>query len=92
MRYFESREQVTTVGTFITYAYGYYSFELDSGEVLAFDEIEKEILKKYDLKSDQLSNEKFEIFYSIIIDDLDDEDFVILRLDFLKKVELQKRN
>lgn len=84
MRYFESREQVVVGGTFITYAYGYYSFELDDGEVLAFDEIEKEVLGKYDLKSDQFNGKKFEIFYSIIIDDMDDEDFVILRLDDLK--------
>jgi len=84
MRYFESREQVTTEGAFITYAYGYYSFEIDGGEVLAFDEIEKGVLEKYDLKSDQFNGQKFEIFYSIIIDDMDDEDFVILRLDDLK--------
>ncbi|MFD2568396.1 hypothetical protein [Pseudotenacibaculum haliotis] len=84
MRYFESREQVTTEGTFITYTYGYYSFEIDGGEVLAFDEIEKGVLEKYDLKSDQFNDQMFEIFYSIIIDDMDDEDFVILRLDDLK--------
>ncbi|MEQ6122937.1 hypothetical protein AAON49_01890 [Pseudotenacibaculum sp. MALMAid0570] len=83
MRYFESRERVTTEGTFITYAYGYYSFEIDDGEILAFDEIDKLLLDKYDLKSDQLNGQKFEIFYSIIIDDMDDEDFVILRLDDL---------
>lgn len=84
MRYFESREQVTTEGTFITYTHGYYSFEIDGGEVLAFDEIEKGVLEKYDLKSDQFNGQKFEICYSIIIDDMDDEDFVILRLDDLK--------
>ena len=83
MRYFESREQVVVGGTFIIYAYGYYSFELDDGEVLAFDEIDKLVLEKYNLKSDLLNGHKFEIFYSIIIDDMDDEDFVILRLDDL---------
>ena len=45
MRYFESREQVVVGGTFIIYAYGYYSFELDDGEVLAFDEIDTSFLK-----------------------------------------------
>ena len=84
MRYYESREQVTTKGTFVKYDYGYYSFEIDGGEVLAFDEIEKEVLEKYNLKSDLFNGLEFEIFYSIIIDDMDDEDFVILRLDDLK--------
>ena len=84
MRYFESREQVTVEGIFINYANGYYSFEVDGSELLAFDEIEKEVLEKYDLKSDQFNGQKFEICYSIIIDDMDDEDFVILRLDDLK--------
>ena len=84
MGYFQSREQVTIEGSFVTYAYGYYSFEIDGGEVLAFDEIEKEVLEKYNLKTDQFSGQEFIIFYSIIIDDLDDEDFVILRLDDLK--------
>ena len=83
MRYYQSTEKVRVVGTFITYAYGYYSFELEGGEVLSFDEIDHAVTKKYDLRSNQFNNQIFEIFYSIIIDDLDDEDFVILRLDDL---------
>ena len=83
MKYYESTEQVIAVGTFITYGYGYYSFEMDGGEILAFDEIDKRVLEKYNLKSNKHNNQVFEIFYSIIIDDMDDEDFVILRLDDL---------
>ena len=83
MRYYQSTEQVKIDGTFITYAYGYYTFELDGGEVLAFDEIEKGVLEKYNLKSGKCNGLRFEILYSIIIDDMDDEDFVILRLDDL---------
>lgn len=84
MKYYESREQIVTEGTFIAYDHGYYNFEIYGGEVLAFDEIDRKVLEEYDLKSNQLNNKKFEIFYSIIIDDMDDEDFVILRLDNLK--------
>ena len=53
MKYYESTEQVNVVGSFITFSYGYYSFELDEGEVLAFDEIDKNVLEKYDLKSNK---------------------------------------
>jgi hypothetical protein len=87
MTYFESKEQVIAEGTFITYAYGYYSFELEDGEVLAFDEVDKRVLEKYDLKSRKFADCKFEIHYSIIIDDTDEEDFVILRLDDLRNLE-----
>lgn len=84
MRYYQSTERVEVTGTFITYAYGYYSFELEDGEVLSFDEVKKTVVEKYDLKSDHFNGQKFKIYYSIIIDDMDDEDFVILRLDDLQ--------
>lgn len=87
MRYYESKEQVKAVGSFITFAYGYYSFELEDGEVLAFDEINKTVLEEFNLRSNELSNEMFEISYSIIIDDMDDIDFVVLRLDSLKLIK-----
>lgn len=84
---YETNEQVKTVGIFITFAYGYYSFELPDGEVLAFDEVKNRVLEKYNLKSNEFSNQKFEITYSIILDDSDEEDFVILRLDDLHSLE-----
>jgi len=87
MKYYESIERVSTSGHFITFAYGYYSFELEDGEVLAFEEIKKSVLEKHDLKSNKFSDQKFEISYSIIVDDTDDEDFVILRLDNLNLIE-----
>jgi len=84
---YQMNEQVKTTGNFITFAYGYYSFELSDGEVLAFDEVSKKVLDKYDLKSKEYSGQKFEIHYSIILDDTDQEDFVILRLDNLTIME-----
>lgn len=84
MRYYESTEQIKTIGSFISFSNGYYSFELDEGELIAFEEINTTILSTYELRSNKLSGEMFEVTYSIIIDDIDDEDFVILRLDDLK--------
>lgn len=84
---YQTNEQVKTMGSFVTFAFGYYSFELVDGEVIAFDEVNKRVLEKYDLKSNKFADQKFEIHYSIIIDDTDQEDFVILRLDDLHSLE-----
>lgn len=87
MKYYESTEQINVIGSFITFRNGYYSFELDEGEVLALDEIDKNVLEKYDLKSSKFEGKLFKITYSIIIDDMDDEDFIILRLDNLELIQ-----
>lgn len=87
MIYYQSTEEVKTEGRFVTFAYGYYSFELVDGELLAFEEINKGILEKYNLKSNELNGKNFEITYTIIIDDVDDQDFVILRLEHLNLID-----
>jgi len=81
---YQSNEQIKTEGTFLNFADGYYNFELNDGELLAFEEVSLRVKKEYDLKSNDFKKQKFEILYSIIIDDSDEEDFIILRLDNLK--------
>ena len=82
--YYSSEEKIEEIGTFITFGFGYYSFVLDSGEEVVFEEIRNEVLEKYNLKSEKFQGKKFNITYSILTDDLNDEDFVILRLDNLE--------
>lgn len=84
MTHWQTEEQVFTVGKFVTYGYGYYSFELGNEELLVFEEINKRLLQKYDLQSGTYQGKYFEVTYSILTEDLDDEDFVVLRLDDLE--------
>lgn len=82
--YYSNEEKIETVGTFITFGFGYYSFVLDNGDEIIFEEIKKGVLEKYNLKSGKYQGKIFNITYSILTEDLDDEDFVVLRLDYLK--------
>lgn len=82
--YYSSEEKINEVGTFITFGFGYYSFVLDNGEEVVFEEVKKEVLGKYNLKLDEFKGKKFNIIYSVLTDDLNDEDFVVLRLDNLE--------
>ena len=92
MTYYQTEEQVFTTGKFVTYGYGYYSFELGNQELLVFEEIKKELLNKYDLRTNQFEGKYFEIAYTIVTEDLDDEDFVVLRLNDLTLVSKGQLN
>lgn len=81
--YYSSEEKIEITGTFITFGFGYYSFVLENGEEVMFEEIRKTVLEKYDLKSGKFQGAEFKIVYSVLTEDLDDEDFVVLRLDQL---------
>jgi hypothetical protein len=82
--YYSSEEKIEVIGTFITFGFGYYSFVLENGDEVIFEEIRKTVLEKYDLKAGEFQGKKFNITYSVLTEDLDDEDFVVLRLDYLK--------
>ena len=47
---YQSNEQIKTEGTFLNFADGYYNFELNDGELLAFEEVSLRVKKEYDLK------------------------------------------
>lgn len=81
MSYYSAEQSMTSIGIYMGYKDGYYSFVLENNDVIDFEEINKMILVKFDLKSDELKERKFEINYKEIIDDLDDEDFIVLKLD-----------
>lgn len=84
--YYSKEEKVEETGTFITYGFGYYSFVLENGDEVIFEEIKKGVIEKYNLKSGKFQGKKFKITYSVLIEDLDDDDFVVLRLDNLEMI------
>lgn len=85
-RYYSNEEKIETIGMFLSCGYGYYNFLLENGEEIIFEEIRKSILEEYDLNIESFRGNKFHITYSVLTDDLDDDDFVTLRLDNLKLV------
>ncbi|REH54667.1 hypothetical protein C7448_102190 [Tenacibaculum gallaicum] len=84
MAFYNSRQTVTLVGVYQGYTNGYYIFELENGDIIDFDQINKKNLEHLDLKSSSLKNKSFEITYKEIFDDLDDEDIVIFKLENLQ--------
>ncbi|MDX8552821.1 hypothetical protein MK851_04170 [Tenacibaculum sp. 1B UA] len=84
MTYYSSQQTVTLVGVYQGYANGYYVFELENGDIIDFEQINKKNLEHLDLKSSTLKNRSFEITYKEIFDDLDDEDLVIFKLENLQ--------
>jgi hypothetical protein len=84
MAYYNSQETVTLVGVYQGYTNGYYVFELENGDIIDFEQINKKNLEHLDLKSSTYKNKSFEITYKEIFDDMDDEDLVIFKLENLQ--------
>ncbi|WP_299836059.1 hypothetical protein [uncultured Tenacibaculum sp.] len=86
MNYYRAERSMIVTGVYAGYKNGDYTFVLEDNDIIDFDEINKMILVEFDLKSDKCKGRKFEIIYTEIIDDLDDEDFVVLKLEDLKLI------
>ncbi|MDY0779567.1 hypothetical protein [Tenacibaculum sp. IB213877] len=86
MSFYNENQSVTTIGVFKEYTNGYFTFELESGDLIDFEQINKNVLAEFDLKTTQFKNQRFEIIYKEIMDDLDDEDFVVFKIDKLSKI------
>ena len=84
MNYYNASQTVTTTGIYVGFIDGSFSFELENGDIIDFDQINKNVLLEYDLKSSVFKGKKFNITYKEIFDDLDDEDFIIFKLDKLE--------
>ena len=84
MAYYNSQQTVTLVGVYQGYTNGYYVFELENGDIIDFEQINKKNLEAFDLKSSTFKNKKFKITYKEIFDDVDDEDLVLFKLDNLQ--------
>ena len=71
---------------FKSYNNGYYTFIFENDMEVVFEEIRLEILEKYDLKNDlSLRNKVFNLAYSEAIED-DDDDFIILKIEYLELI------
>lgn len=88
MNYYSAEQLNIDKGIYKGFENGYFLFELDKEIIINFEEISKNILEEFDLKSKLYLNKKFEINYKEIFDDLDDEDFIIYRLESLKLLAL----
>ncbi len=77
------QETITAVASYDGYQYNMYSFTIygddddddDADTVITFSEISEDILKTFDLNSDSLVDQDFEITYEIVLEeDLEDSD------------------
>ncbi|MDG1037849.1 MAG: hypothetical protein P8O89_02770 [Polaribacter sp.] len=84
MTYYSAKQSFSSKGIFIGYLDGYATFQLENDDIIDFEQIDKKILTEYNLKNEDFKNKHFEIYYTEIFDDLDDEDFIVFRLDDLK--------
>ncbi|WP_442265817.1 hypothetical protein ACSIGC_16190 [Tenacibaculum sp. ZS6-P6] len=87
MNYYSTEQSMSAFGVYAGYKDGYYTFVLENNDIIDFDEINKMILVQFDLKSNEFKGKKFEIIYKEIIDDLDDEDFVVFKLQEIKLIK-----
>ncbi len=65
---------------------GFYTFALDNGIDMVFEEIHPQILMRFDLKNNKsLINKVFHLAYSEGIVD-DEDDFIIYRIEYLELI------
>ena len=86
MNYYTAYQTNTATGIYLGYQDGYYLFELNNKVVINFEQINKNVLKEFDLKSAKHKNQVFMVYYFEIFDDLDDEDFIIYKLNGLELI------
>jgi len=84
MNYYNAQQKLTFTGVYVGYIEGGYVFHLENDDVIDFDRVNQKVSREFDLKSSKFKNQSFEITYSEIFDDLDDEDLIIFRLEQLK--------
>ena len=84
MIYYKAEQASTLAGIYKGYEDGYYLFELNNGVIMDFEQINKKVLEEFDLKSTTFKNKSFIVNYLEIIDDLDDEDFIIYKIEKLE--------
>lgn len=84
MNYYNTEQTVILKGIFKEYSNGAFSFELENKDIIDFEEVNKDLLLKYDLKSNTFKNKIFLITYKEIFDDLDEDDFVVFKLENLE--------
>lgn len=77
------KEKRKAIGVYKKHLNGYYTFELENGDIIVFEQVEAKILKEFQLKSNKNIDMVFEIIYTEIYDDFESDDFLIFRLEDL---------
>ena len=73
-------------GVFKSHENGFYTFTLNNGIDMIFEEVHPRILMKLDLKNDkELINKAFHLAYSEEIVD-DEDDLIIYRIEYLELI------
>lgn len=70
--------------TFKSYEDGLFTFWFENGEEMVFEEIHPRVLKQYDLKNDESYIEQN--FRITFVEDFEDEDNAIYRVESLKPI------
>ena len=86
MNYYNTEEIRTEEGVFVKHYNGYFTFQLSFDELIVFEEVNTAVLEEFDLRSEAYIGSTFEVTYKEIINDLDDEDFLIFRIMKLKLI------
>lgn len=85
-----NQETKTITATFDSYEDDIYYFSKANEEYYSFEKINKDVLKKFDLKSDKYINKKFKITYKEELQSEDDEDIDDYEVLRIVKLELVK--
>ena len=86
MNYYSSEEIKTEEGVFIKHRNGYFTFRFSFDEKIVFEEISTAVLEEFNLRSDEYIGSSFEVTYKEILNDLDDDDFLIFRIMKLRLI------
>ncbi|MGH1384693.1 hypothetical protein [Kordia sp.] len=87
MIYYDTHQRKSEEGVFIKYNNGYYTFQFSFEERIIFEQIERNVLEDYNLRNDEYIGATFNITYEEIINDIDDEDFIIFKILELELIE-----
>ncbi|AXG70168.1 hypothetical protein KORDIASMS9_02407 [Kordia sp. SMS9] len=87
MSYYETPQTKSEEGVFINYSNGYYTFIFSFEEKIIFEEISKNVLDEFNLQDGSMLHKTFEVTYEEIINDLDDDDFIIFKLLGLELID-----
>ena len=86
MNYYNTEETRTEEGIFIKHSNGYFTFRFSFDEKIVFEEISTAVLEEFNLRSDEYIGSSFEVTYKEILNDLDDDDFLIFRIMKLRLI------
>jgi len=72
-------------GIFVKYHEGYYTFRFEFDELIVFEQLNKRVLEEFNLRGTLYIGSRFNVTYEELLDESDDDDFIIFRL---RKLEL----